>query len=378
MARDPRARRAPADEVEAAYARAYAEVSDDHGPLEDLDEAGRPVRGRVEGRVDDVSVESMVRLGASAAWHTGSWAARTYVGIGRRMLRAATSPDAAVELARDVITASRVVAEGFAEVAGGVNAAVGEGRERGLRHRTRAMMGGLEDVVRVGTVGAQGVAESLAQVLPDGARGTVVNGTVVAGRDEGPDPEEALRARGQALLERSRDVWSEDEGHPAYDQIIDQLAPDEARILLLLLRGGPQPSVDIRTGGPIGMVSSQLVAPGLTMIGPRAGCRYVERVPAYLNNLFRLGLVWFSAEPLADPLPYQVVEAQPDVLAAMHSVRFAKVVRRSIHLTPFGEDFCRATLVGPDEVAGLPAHQAPADTSTPRPSPMVGSDSPPE
>ena len=52
-------------------------------------------------------------------------------------------------------------------------------------------------------------------------------------------------------------MWSdEDDGHPAYARILDELAPDEARILLLLLRSGPQPSVDVRTGGPVGMVSS--------------------------------------------------------------------------------------------------------------------------
>ena len=154
-----------------------------------------------------------------------------------------------------------------------------------------------------------------------------------------------LRERGAELLERSRDVWNEDDAHPAYERILDDLAPDEARILLLLLQGGPQPSVDVRTGGPVGMVNCQLVAPGLTMIGARAGCRYLDQVPSYLNNLFRLGLIWFSREPLRDPMEYQVVEAQPDVLAAMHSVKFAKVVRRSIHLTPFGEDFCRTCLV---------------------------------
>ena len=130
---------------------------------------------------------------------------------------------------------------------------------------------------------------------------------------------------------------------------------------MLLLRGGPQPSVDVRTGGPVGMVSSTLIAGGLTMIGPRAGARYLDEVPAYLNNLHRLGLVWFSREQLEDPLEYQVVEAQPDVLEAMHSVRFPKIVRRSIHLTPFGVDFCRTCLVDPEDLAGLPEQGIPQD-----------------
>ena len=31
---------------------------------------------------------------------------------------------------------------------------------------------------------------------------------------------------------------------------------------------------------------------------------------------------------------------RPEVLEAMHSTRFPRIVRRSIHLTPFGADFC--------------------------------------
>jgi hypothetical protein len=184
----------------------------------------------------------------------------------------------------------------------------------------------------------------------------------------GPDPEDLLRTRGEELLYKSRDVHYEEDAHPAYERLLDSLAPDEARILRLLLLEGPQPAVDIRTGGPIGLLSSQLIAPGLSMIGPRAGLRYVERVPAYLNNLNRLGLIWFSRETLRDPLRYQVLEAQPDVLEAIHSVRQAKIVRRSIHLTPFGEGFCRASLMpseaGPVE---LPEHGSPEKPRAPHP-----------
>jgi hypothetical protein len=40
-----------------------------------------------------------------------------------------------------------------------------------------------------------------------------------------------------------------------------------------------------------------------------------------------------------------VLEAQPDVIEAKRKGgRGAKTVRRSISLTPFGEDFCRVAL----------------------------------
>jgi hypothetical protein len=159
------------------------------------------------------------------------------------------------------------------------------------------------------------------------------------GGDAGPA---ALRRRGEELLRRSAEVGPADEAHPAYVRILDELAPDEARILRLLATEGPQASVDVRGGLPF---ASELVAPGLTMIGAEAGCLAPDRVHSYLNNLNRLGLVWFSREPLRDPLAYQVLEAQPEVGEAMREAgRMPRTVRRSIHLTPFGADFCAVCL----------------------------------
>jgi hypothetical protein len=62
----------------------------------------------------------------------------------------------------------------------------------------------------------------------------------------------------------------------------------------------------------------------------------------YLHGALRDVLYLHGA--LRDPRRYQVLEAQPEVLEAIHSVLQAKVVRRSIQLTPFGEDFCRVCL----------------------------------
>jgi Abortive infection alpha len=155
----------------------------------------------------------------------------------------------------------------------------------------------------------------------------------------------ALRDRGAELLRRSAELdLDDDDAHPAYARILADLAPDEARILRLLVIEGPQPSVDVRTAGPIGMLRDELVAPGLNMIGMEAGVRHPPRVKRYLDNIYRLGLIWFSREELSDQARYQVLEAQPDVIEAMHEVRRTRTVRRSIHLTPFGEDFCDTCL----------------------------------
>ncbi len=297
---------------------------------EDLDKDGLPRLPALTGPAVAESLPGLARVAGSAALHTAGWGVRTTTRNWLRVGKAVTNRDEAASLIRDVTSYVGALGEVARQVSGGVPVATA--------------------LLRAGeSLGGSERREPLAT--------PVVDGRVTASRPQ------SLRERGNDLLAKSRDVWSQDDRHPAFDRILDELAPDEARILVMLLRNGPQPSVDVRTGGPIGVVSSQLIAPGLNMVGPRAGLRYLEQVPSYLNNLFRLGLVWFSREPVHDHMEYQVLEAQPDVLAALHSVKFAKVVRRSIHLTPFGEEFCKLALVDEETAASdsLPEHEAPPD-----------------
>ncbi|GGF44796.1 hypothetical protein GCM10011519_18270 [Marmoricola endophyticus] len=276
------------------------------------------------------SVPGLARLAAGAWFNTGKWGLVAGFRLSRRIAQAVRDPDTAAELARELGVGVGVVVEVGRQLAEGV------ALPRALALATRPL------------VQAEVMPEDPAAATP----------AVAAPRDA---TRERLRERGEELLLRSRDVEADAQAHPAYDRILDELSPDEARVLAHLYRAGPQPAVDVRTGGPAGMMSSRLIAPGLTMIGSRAGLRYADDVPAYLNNLFRLGLVWFSRESLSDPAPYQVLEAQPDVLEALHSVKMAKVVRRSIHLTPFGEDFCRTALASDDDPVEVPAHEAPPE-----------------
>jgi hypothetical protein len=298
-----------------------------------------PPADQVDGE-DHGLVGGLARIAASAAWHTSGWALGNYVRASRRVVEAALSPAEAVRLARDV--------------------------QRGTESLLVGLLGSTEVGQRVSssTNPAVDVARRVADAVAapraadhhdDAGHGyhPVTNGHL---------PARSLRQEGRDLLRKSADVRYEVDAHPAYERILSELAPDEGRILRLLLLQGPQAAVDVRTGGPLGLLNSRLIAPGISMIGARAGVRYVDRVPSYLNNLFRLGLIWFSRETLRDHLKYQVLEAQPEVLDAIHSVSQAKVVRRSIHLTPFGEDFCRVCLM-PDTVvlAELPEHSDPPE-----------------
>jgi abortive infection alpha-like protein len=159
------------------------------------------------------------------------------------------------------------------------------------------------------------------------------------------DRARSLRERGGELLDRAADVHADnDPVHPGFARIIDQLAPDEARILKLLINEGPQGIVYVNKAAPFGFGARE-IARRLSMIGHEAGCLHNELVPAYLDNLVSHGLVAIRRDALDDELPYQVIEAQPEVIEALQSaggtIFRGQITRRSVHLTDFGRAFCQ-------------------------------------
>ncbi len=266
---------------------------------------------RRDRRDDPSALEAapgLVRIAAGAWWRTAEWSAQSAIRASKRVGKAALTGESPLGLlsdARDEILVAAQRALGVSE----------------LQNRLSAMLGG------------------------------------------DPESGQPLRERGHQLLTRSSELGEQTDAHPAYARILSELSPDEARILRLLATEGPQPAVDIRTWRPLD-VGSVVVAPGRSMIGVHAGCRHRERVPAYLSNLFRLGLIWFSRDELADPSVYQVLEAQPEVIDAVRTTGRARIVRRSITLTPFGGHFCEYCLpLDTAEFEALSA-QEPADTAT--------------
>ncbi len=201
-----------------------------------------------------------------------------------------------------------------------------------------------------------------------GSRSGRINDAVdsFARAQQGADQARSLRVRGAALFDRAADVDAEGGGiHPGFDRIVDQLAPDEARILALLVNEGPQAIVYINKAAPLG-IGAREVARRLSLIGSEAGCLRPELVSAYLDNLVRLGLVAIRRDPIPGEDIYQVVEAQPEVTAAMKRaggpIFKGQSTRRSVHITDFGRAFCQVAfpperLTGEFEAIEIPADQ---------------------
>lgn len=244
--------------------------------------------------------EALAELGrvlTAALLKAAAWGVGTSLRVSGRLARVAADPDLAGELYTDMTS--------------------------GMRSYAREFLGIVE--------------------LDEQVRELTLLAGIPMRRSRGARAELELRTRGAALLREAAGFELEDSAHPAYARILTELAPDEARILRLLVRAGPQPLVDVRAGNLIGL-GSQLIARGLNMLGAEAGLQHRERVPIYLDNLRRLGLTFVAEEPLGGPATYQVLEAQPEVLGTLRETPRAKTVRRSICLSAFGQDFCDVCL----------------------------------
>ncbi|WP_336001739.1 Abi-alpha family protein [Halorientalis halophila] len=249
-------------------------------------------RSSLQDKAGDIDDSFRVaRIGAAALQRSSGYSVRSGVRTGPRLVRAAVTSESMVDLVEEVRS------------------------------------------ITLGELDRMGIDTGFE---PDDADVERETDTLPADRDR-------LRRKGARLMEASADVDYVEEVHPAYASILDQVAPDEVRILRLLATEGRQPSIDVRDVGFVPL-SSELIAAGLTMIGDEAGCQHGDRTHAYLNNLKRLGLIWFSDEPVEDVNDYQVLQAQPEVDEAIEEARRARIIRRSIHLTPFGVDFCREVL----------------------------------
>jgi hypothetical protein len=198
-----------------------------------------------------------------------------------------------------------------------------------------------ETVVKVIDTAAKPVGEGLRQAqriatAPITGIGGIVEKVVGTGaRDE----TDALRKRGNALIRISykpelqrRDV------HPSFSHILDELLPDEARILRFLGVAGAQPMIDVRTKTLL-QIGSVLLVGGVSVVASMAGCHWPDRDQHYFANLSRLGLVDLSREPVDDYRRYALLEVQPVALHAIENVPKAITIYRSITLTAFGRQF---------------------------------------
>lgn len=174
----------------------------------------------------------------------------------------------------------------------------------------------------------------------------------------GSQPE--LREMYANLLATAMNKDSTENAHPSFVEIINQITPDEARILLLFAEKPRLPMISTykQKGNVISIVLSHF-----SRVGIDAKCELPHLDDVYVNNLCRLGLLELSWDPNSDrwldSISYEELLNDPEVKNLIEETKkylraevekkpiFHDVITRkeTVGLTSLGELFCKACIL---------------------------------
>lgn len=153
---------------------------------------------------------------------------------------------------------------------------------------------------------------------------------------------EELRELFAKLIGATMNKDTEKYVHISFGQILSQLVPDEAKILMNLPKKSLfEPIVDIRGERP-DVYGSFTLHTNLGVLGEESGCDDPEALPLYLDNLLRLGLVTIPAgEWLIDEWRYSKILASSKIQSiyetAQQSHDKVQYVYKMVGVTDLGE-----------------------------------------
>ena len=177
-----------------------------------------------------------------------------------------------------------------------------------------------------------------------------------------------MRERYLNLLAASMDDKTAARVHPAFLAVLRQLTPDEVRIISTFQHDGPYPLVSVSARYRFGeRLSTELRH--FSLFGTQAGCEQPERVPMYIDNLCRLGLVELRPVRIADDTRmFRALETHPAVQTAITRIEaripelesahpqpnedgnriVADIQRTALYVTAFGRQFYEACEYRPE------------------------------
>lgn len=126
---------------------------------------------------------------------------------------------------------------------------------------------------------------------------------------------------------------------------VQQLVPDEARILAALADGHASALLHLGAGMVVGPATQRWLE-NLSPVGREAGVALIERTPQYIAHLRNLGLLESGDEDRSLQLKYQLIEADTQVRKACEEIEKSKLrpkfIRRTIRMSEAGKAFWAA------------------------------------
>jgi Abortive infection alpha len=127
---------------------------------------------------------------------------------------------------------------------------------------------------------------------------------------------ESLYAKMHGLLDRAIEQSTTASRQELFHKILDQIVPDEARIISALSDGSASPLLHVYARTLTGLVG-EVVLENMSLIGKTANLALPHLTPMYVSHLLSLGLVESGAEDSAMKDEYEILAADPAVLRAI-------------------------------------------------------------
>jgi hypothetical protein len=134
-----------------------------------------------------------------------------------------------------------------------------------------------------------------------------------------PPPDEiieSLDAKMHGLLGRAIEQSTTASRQELFHKILDQIVPDEARIISALSDGSSSPLLHVYSRTLAGLVG-EVVLENMSLIGKTANLTLPHLTPMYVSHLLSLGLVESGPEDSAMKDEYEILAADPAVLRAI-------------------------------------------------------------
>lgn len=175
---------------------------------------------------------------------------------------------------------------------------------------------------------------------------------LVQDADTDPAP---LRTAMTELLHRSSVSTDRTSREYLFGTIVSQLVPDEARILAALADANRFAALDV-VARQVGRSTTRTVLANACSAGTAAGVSWPRNTPTYVTRLQSFGLVEFG--PPRDEMAQQfaLLAADDDVRGAREQIErgklgSAKLIRKSVLLSPLGREFWAACAPDSGQVA---------------------------
>lgn len=163
---------------------------------------------------------------------------------------------------------------------------------------------------------------------------------------DGVDDFDLKRHLAQLLL-AARENSSEEARQLMYRRALEQMLPEQARILAVLGQAEmPALLLHVDAGPPVGPTGRRILA-NASSVGKDAGIVWRDDIPRLVTQMMALGVVAEGPEAKHMKPQYEVLETEDCVRAAVELIKnetglWPRMQRRTLVLTRFGADLWRA------------------------------------